>query len=104
MPRATTTSAERHAEPCATFAPASTRLTISSTFANNLPGFDSEQSGVWQNAGIAYTHIFSPTLLNELRISYGRMGLSFLPRPDNVPADSMATISIAAFRGGARVN
>jgi hypothetical protein len=34
-------------------------------FPNNLPGFDSEQSGVWQNAGITYTHIFSPTLLER---------------------------------------
>ncbi len=68
-------------------------------FPNNLPGFDSDQSGVWQNAGIAYTHIFTPTLLNEFRVSYGRMGLSFLPRADNVPAASLATISVAGIQG-----
>jgi Carboxypeptidase regulatory-like domain len=64
-------------------------------FPNNLPGFDSDQSGVWQNAGLTYTHIFSPTLLNEVRISYGRMGLSFLPRADNVPAASGPTINLS---------
>ncbi len=68
-------------------------------FPNNLPGFDSEQSGVWQNAGVTYTRIFTPALLNEARVSYGRMGLSFLPRPDNVPAASMETISIAEMQG-----
>ena len=68
-------------------------------FANNLPGFDSDQNGVWQNAGITYTHIFTPNLLNEVRVSYGRMGLSFLPRPDNVPADRMPTIVIDGIQG-----
>ncbi len=68
-------------------------------YPNNLPGFDSEQNGVWQNAGITYTHIFGPTLLNEARISYGRMGLYFLPRPDNVAAASMPTIAIADMQG-----
>jgi len=68
-------------------------------YPNNLPGFDSDQSGIWHNAGITYTHIFAPTLLNEVRVSYGRMGLSFLPRADNVPAANMETISIAGIQG-----
>jgi hypothetical protein len=68
-------------------------------FPNNLPGFDSEQSGVWQNAGITYTHIFSPALLNEVRVSYGRMGFSLLPRADNVAAASGPTTSIAGIQG-----
>jgi Carboxypeptidase regulatory-like domain len=64
-------------------------------FPHNLPGFDSGQSGVWQNAGVTYTHIFSPSLINEVRVSYGRMGLSFLPRADNVPAASGPTINLS---------
>jgi hypothetical protein len=68
-------------------------------FPNNLPGFDSDKSGAWQNAGVTYTHIFSPSVLNEVRVSYGRMGLSFLPRADNVPAASGPTISIAGIQG-----
>jgi hypothetical protein len=68
-------------------------------FPNNLPGFDSEKNGAWQNAGITYTRVISPTLLNEVRISYGRMGLFFLPRADNVPAASGPTISIAGMQG-----
>ncbi len=68
-------------------------------FPNNLPGFDSEQSGAWQNVGFTYTHIFGPTLLNEVRISYGRMGLSFLPRADSVPSASTAAISVSGLQG-----
>jgi hypothetical protein len=53
-----------------------------SNYPNQLPGFDTEQSGVSHNAGVTYTRIFSPKIVNELRLSYGRIGFSFLPRPD----------------------
>jgi hypothetical protein len=46
-------------------------------FPGQLPGFDSNQAGVAQNAGIVETHIFSPNLLNEFRLSYGRIGFTF---------------------------
>jgi hypothetical protein len=46
-------------------------------FPSQLPGFDSDQNGVAQNAGITETHIFTPTLLNEFRLSYGRIGFIF---------------------------
>jgi hypothetical protein len=42
-----------------------------------LPGFDTNQNGVADNAGIAETHTFSPSLLNEFRFSYGRIGFTF---------------------------
>jgi len=68
-------------------------------FANNLPGFDAQQSGAWHHAGITYAHIFSPRLLNEARLSYGRMGLSFLPRPDNLAAALGPTVVIDGVQG-----
>jgi hypothetical protein len=42
-----------------------------------LPGFDTDQNGVADNAGIAETHTFTSTLLNEFRFSYGRIGFIF---------------------------
>jgi hypothetical protein len=44
---------------------------------NQLPGFDTDQSGASQNAGLVETHIFSPSLLNEFRASFGRIGFTF---------------------------
>lgn len=46
-------------------------------FPAQLPGFDSNQNGGAQNAGIVETHIFNPSLLNEFRLSYGRIGFTF---------------------------
>lgn len=46
-------------------------------FPSQLPGFDSDQDGVAQNAGIVETHVFNSNLLNEFRVSYGRIGFTF---------------------------
>ena len=42
-----------------------------------LPGFDTNQTGMSYNAGIAETHTFNASWLNEFRFSYGRIGLNF---------------------------
>ena len=42
-----------------------------------LPGFDSDQDGSSYNAGIVETHIFSPNVVNEFRLSYSRIGFAF---------------------------
>lgn len=42
-----------------------------------LPGFDTDQTGTAQNAGIVETHSFNLKLVNELRLSYGRIGFTF---------------------------
>jgi len=42
-----------------------------------LPGFDSDLNGTAYNSGLSETHIFSPKVVNELRMSYGRIGFSF---------------------------
>jgi len=46
-------------------------------YPDQLPGFDTTQYGASHNAGITWTHTFSPTLLNEVRASYGRIGFIF---------------------------
>jgi hypothetical protein len=46
-------------------------------FPSQLPGFDSDQDGIAMNAGIVETHIFNANLLNEFRLSYGRIGFTF---------------------------
>ncbi len=42
-----------------------------------LPGFDSDQDGTAYNTGLVESHVFSPTLVNEARLSYGRIGFTF---------------------------
>jgi hypothetical protein len=51
-------------------------------YPDQLPGFDAMQYGASHNAGITYTHIFTPSLVNELRVSYGRIGFTFDFRPE----------------------
>jgi hypothetical protein len=46
-------------------------------FPGQLPGFDTDQDGTSYNAGIAETHTFTPNLVNEFRLSYGRIGFTF---------------------------
>ncbi len=54
-------------------------------FGGQLPGFDTDQDGTSQNAGIVETHIFSPHVVNEFRASYGRIGFAF-----GLPASTLA--------------
>jgi outer membrane receptor protein involved in Fe transport len=44
---------------------------------SQFPGFDAMQGGDSYNAGITYSHVFNPKLINELRLSYGRIGFFF---------------------------
>ncbi len=66
-----------------------------------LPGFDTTQYGPSHNAGITYTHIFSPSLVNELRLSYGRIGFTFDFAPSTYanPLALAPTISITDLTG-----
>lgn len=70
-------------------------------FAGQLPGFDSDENGVAYNAGIEETHIFSPNLVNELRLSYGRIGFSFgLPSSTLAnPLYNQPSVSISNLTG-----
>jgi hypothetical protein len=76
------------------FTPYDTSLTA-------LPGFDVEIGGVAHNAGIAETHTFSPSLLNEFRFSYGRIGFDFAPRPETYanPLGTAPSVGIGVAQG-----
>jgi len=49
---------------------------------SQYPGFDTLQHGPSHNAGFTFTHIFSPSVVNETRVSYGRIGFTFDFRPE----------------------
>lgn len=53
-------------------------------FSTQLPGFDSYQGGPASQAGGDYTHVFSPTLLNEFRASATRIIFSFGELPATI--------------------
>ncbi|MGA9672914.1 MAG: carboxypeptidase regulatory-like domain-containing protein, partial [Terracidiphilus sp.] len=54
-------------------------------FTSQLPGFDSDQDGTSYNTGLVETHVFSPKVINEARLSYSRIGFSF-----GIPASTLA--------------
>ncbi len=54
-------------------------------FTGQLPGFDSDQDGTSYNTGLVETHVFSPNVVNEVRLSYGRIGFAF-----GLPASTLA--------------
>lgn len=66
-----------------------------------LPGFDSNQGGVAYNNGIVETHVFSPEVVNEIRMSYGRIGFTFgLPASTTSnPLYNQPAVSIAEMTG-----
>ncbi len=54
-------------------------------FTGQLPGFDSDQDGTSYNTGLVEAHVFSPNVVNEARLSYGRIGFAF-----GLPASTLA--------------
>lgn len=72
-----------------------------SNFPNQLPGFDTMQSGDTHNAGIIETHIFSPSLLNEVRLNWSRIGFGFDLRPETKanPLSVQPVIGISGITG-----
>lgn len=70
-------------------------------FPNLLPCCDTQQGGSAHNAGIAFTHSFTPRVINELRVSYGRIGFTFGPTPATLanPVANGPTVSINGLTG-----
>ena len=70
-------------------------------YPSQLPGFDTTQFGASYNAGITETHIFTPNLLNDLRISYGRIGFIFDFQPQTYanPLGTAPTTGIPGITG-----
>jgi hypothetical protein len=70
-------------------------------FPGQLPGFDTDQDGTSHNAGIVEVHVFNPKVVNEFRLSYGRIGFSFgLPGSTLAnPLYNQPAVSIAGIQG-----
>jgi hypothetical protein len=69
-------------------------------FPSQLPLFDTQQVGISYNAGLVENHIFSANILNELRLSYGRIGFTFDLRPDTYSNPLLGpTVSISSITG-----
>jgi Carboxypeptidase regulatory-like domain/TonB dependent receptor/TonB-dependent Receptor Plug Domain len=62
-----------------------------------LPGFTTSQPNRFQNFLISETHVFTPNLTNELRLSYNRIGLSFPLDPPNPLGLTLPSITIAGI-------
>lgn len=70
-------------------------------FNNLLPCCDTQQGGSAHNGGIAYTHSFTPKVINEFRASYGRIGFTFGQTAATAanPVANGPTISINGLTG-----
>jgi hypothetical protein len=70
-------------------------------FPNLLPCCDTQQGGTAHNGGLAYTHSFTPRVINEFRASYGRIGFTFGPTAATAanPVANGATITISGLTG-----
>jgi hypothetical protein len=62
-----------------------------------LPGFTTSQANRFQNVLLSETHIFSPSVTNELRLSYNRIALAFPLDPPNTLGLTLMSISIAGI-------
>lgn len=62
-----------------------------------LPGFTTSQANRFQNFLLSETHVFSPTVTNELRLSYNRIALAFPFDPPNALAQTLPSIAIAGI-------
>ena len=76
------------------------RQSLSPDFQNNgsaLVGFDTQQGGPVELGAGGWTHVFTPNLLNELRVSEARLGFTFAPTAETLanPLYSLATVGIA---------
>lgn len=66
---------------------------------NFFPGFSTSAPTRYQNAAVTETHIFSPTLTNELRLSYNRITLDFPVDSANAVGKTLPFYSIAGISG-----
>ncbi len=68
-------------------------------FPSAFAGFDTMQQGPAHNAGFSETHTFNQSVINEFRMSYGRIGFDFLLRPETLanPLAMGPTISIGGI-------
>src|SRR4029453_14982302 len=54
---------------------------------NTIPGFGDTRASHRQIGTFNYTHIFGPTLVNEARVGFNRINITFAPNVQQNPAD-----------------
>ena len=66
-------------------------------FPDQLPGFDSDQDGTASQTGAEYTHVFSPSVINEFRASATRIDFAFSELPSTIanPLYALPIVSVA---------
>ncbi len=62
-----------------------------------LPDFTTSQANRFQNFLISETHVFTPSITNELRLSYNRIALAFPLDPPNDLGLTLPSITIAGL-------
>lgn len=80
------------------------RRSLNPDFFNNpkaLLGFDTEQGGPSELGEGEWTHIFTPVLLNEFRVSEARISFTFAPTAATLanPLDGLATLTFGNTSG-----
>ena len=63
----------------------------------NLPGFDADGFQFYYNAQLAETHIFSPSMTNELRLAYNRITFDFPLHDPAGPEAVLPAINITSI-------
>ena len=72
---------------------------VNGTSSVSFTGFNTSQKNRYQNALISETHVFSPTLTNELRLGYNRITLSFPVDSVDPLAQTLPNYSISGLSG-----
>ncbi|MBV9676095.1 MAG: hypothetical protein JO185_07160, partial [Acidobacteriaceae bacterium] len=69
--------------------------------ANALPTQDSSQGGPARNLGAYWTHIFSPTVVNEARFTFQQINFTFAPLPATTSNAlyALPNLTISGFTG-----
>ena len=80
------------------------RASLTPDFGNNgnaLAGFDTEQGGPTELGAGGWTHIFSPKLLNEFRVTEARLGFTFSPTAETLanPLNLLPTFTFSGLNG-----
>ena len=76
------------------------RASLTPDFFNNpyaLAGFDTQQGGPTELGAGSWTHVFTPNLLNEFRVSEARLSFTFSPTAQTLanPLNSLPSLSFA---------
>jgi hypothetical protein len=84
------------------------RTSLTPDFFNNpnaLLGFDTQQGGPSELGEGGWTHIFTPTLLNEFRVSEARIAFTFAPTAATLanPLNDLPTLTFANTSGATAV-